>query len=117
MSRPSESSPRNFSHEKAKKNVKNPRAPRLRKQGAEVHQQHRLSVSDEDRSRLGEFAADRFVENQRVVELKAVRAIADEYVAQLLGYLRSGRIETGLLINFSAPVLSVEKYLMSDVLV
>jgi hypothetical protein len=35
-------------------------------------------------------------------------------VAQLLGYLRSSRIETGLLINFGSPILHVKKYLMSD---
>ncbi len=49
------------------------------------------------------------------MELKAVRAIYNEHVAQLLGYLRSSRIETGLLINFGAPKLYIKKYLMSDV--
>jgi len=47
-----------------------------------------------------------------ILELKAVRTIADEHVAQLLGYLRSSGIETGLLINFGAPVLSIKKYIM-----
>lgn len=89
---------------------------RLRKQGIQVSQQHPLSVTDEDGTVPGNFAADLFVENQLVVELKAVRAIAEEHVSQLLGYLRSSRIETGLLINFGAPILSVKKYLMTDVL-
>jgi GxxExxY protein len=89
-------------------------AHRLRKQGVEVKQQHPLKVLDEDGTLLGEFFADLFVENQLVVELKAVRAVADEHIAQLLGYLKSGRIETGLLINFGAPILSVKKYLMSE---
>ncbi len=89
-------------------------AHRLRKQGVEVKQQHSLKVLDEDGTLLGEFFADLFVENQLVVELKAVRAVADEHIAQLLGYLKSGRIETGLLINFGAPILSVKKYLMSE---
>ena len=44
---------------------------------------------------------------------KAVAAIAGNHVAQLLGYLRSARIETGLLINFGAPRLYVKKYLMT----
>jgi hypothetical protein len=44
---------------------------------------------------------------------EAAKTIADEHVAQLLGYLKSGRIETGLLINFGAPQLYVKKYLMS----
>ena len=87
---------------------------RLRKAGLAVEQQHPLQVLDEDGTVLGEYFADIFVEDRLIVELKAVRAVAEEHVAQLLGYLRSSRIETGLLINFGAPVLSVKKYLMSD---
>jgi len=79
-----------------------------------VAQQHPISVFDEDGTVLGDFFADLFVENQLVVELKAVRAVTDEHVAQILGYLRSSRIETVVLINFGAPVLHVKKYLMSD---
>jgi len=44
----------------------------------------------------------------RAVELKAVRAMGDEHVAQILGCLHSARIETGLLSNFGAPVLAVK---------
>ena len=89
---------------------------RLRKQGLEVRQQHPLSVRDEDGTLLGEFFADLFVENRLIVELKAARAVAEEHIAQLLGYLRSSRIETGLLINFGSPRLHVKKYLMTDAL-
>jgi GxxExxY protein len=101
-------------HGHVEKIYENALAHRFRKQGLEVSQQHPLSVYDEDGTPLGDFFADLFVENQLVVELKAVRAIADEHVAQILGYLRSSRIETGLLINFGTPILSVKKYLMSD---
>jgi GxxExxY protein len=87
---------------------------RLRKQGLEVKQQHPLSVRDEDGTLLGEFFADLFIEGRLIVELKAARAVAEEHIAQLLGYLRSGSIETGLLINFGSPRLHVKKYLMSD---
>lgn len=89
---------------------------RLRKQGLEVKQQHPLSVQDEDGTLLGEFFADLFIENRLIVELKAARSVAEEHIAQLLGYLRSSRIETGLLINFGSPRIHVKKYLMSDVL-
>jgi GxxExxY protein len=87
---------------------------RLRKQGIEVKQKHPLTVYDEDGTLLGDYSADLLVENQLIAELKAVRAVIDEHVAQMLGYLRSARIETGLLINFGAPVLFVKKYLMTD---
>lgn len=103
-------------HGHVEKIYENALSHRLRKQGIEVKQQHSLSVYDEDGTLLGDFAADLFVENQLVVELKAVRAVANEHVAQLLGYLRSSRVETGRLINFGAPVLSVKKYLMTEIL-
>lgn len=89
-------------------------AHRLRKLGLQVEQQFPLAVYDEDGTILGEYFADLFVEGCLIVELKAVRAIDNEHIAQLLGYLRSSRIETGLLINFGAQKLSIKKYLMTD---
>lgn len=75
---------------------------------------HTLSVYDEDGTLSGDFSANLFVDDCLVVELKAVRAVNDEHGAQLLGCLRSSRTETGLLINFGSPIMSVKKYLMSD---
>jgi GxxExxY protein len=46
--------------------------------------------------------------------LKACRALVDEHVAQLLGYLRASRMEHGLLINFGASKLEIRKYALSD---
>jgi GxxExxY protein len=89
-------------------------AHRLRKLGLKVEQQFPLTVYDEDGTVLGEYFADLFVEGCLIVELKACRAIIDDHVAQLLGYLKSSRIETGLLINFGAPKLYVKKYLMTQ---
>src|SRR5688572_1456480 len=71
-------------------------AHRLRKHGLKVEQQYPLTVYDEDGTVLGSYFADLFVEDCLVVELKAVRDVVDEHVAQILGYLRSSRIETGL---------------------
>src|SRR5436309_1524990 len=76
---------------------------RLRKQGLTIEQQHPLAVYDEDGALLGDFYADLFIDNRLIVELKAVRHILDEHLAQLLGYLRASRVEHGLLINFGAP--------------
>src|SRR6185295_18193851 len=76
-------------HGHVEKIYENALVNRLRKQGLQVKQQHPLNVFDEDGTPLGEFFADLLVENELVVELKATRAVADEHVAQLLGYLRS----------------------------
>ncbi len=89
-------------------------AHRLRKQGLKALQQHPLTVYDEDGTVLGEYLADLFIEDCLIVELKAVRTVTDEHIAQILGYLTSARIETGLLINFGGPKLSVKKYLMTE---
>lgn len=48
---------------------------------------------------------DLVVEESIVVELKAIEAVLDVHLAQLLGYMRAGRYPLGLLINFNVPVL------------
>jgi GxxExxY protein len=86
---------------------------RLRKAGIEVKQQHPLNVYDEDGTLLGEYFADLLVDGRLVVELKACRTTADEHVAQILGYLKSAKIEDGLLINFGSYKFEIKKYAMS----
>ena len=88
-------------------------ANRLTKLGLDVKQQHPMTVYDEDGTVLGEYFADLLIEGCLIVELKACRTVADEHIAQILGYLKSGRIETGLLINFGSARLFVKKYLMT----
>ena len=72
---------------------------RLRKTGLEVLQQHPIKVFDEDGTLIGEYITDLFVANHLVVELKTAKMLVDEHVAQIPGYLKSSRIEHGLLIN------------------
>jgi len=54
-----------------------------------------------------------FIDNRLIVELKACKAITDEHIAQILGYLRASRIEHGLLINFGASKLEIKKYILT----
>ena len=100
-------------HGHLEKVYENGLAHRLRKAGLKVVQQHPLTVRDEDGTVLGDYHADLFIEDCLIVELKAVKAVADEHVAQLLGYLRSSRMEHGLLINFGAPKLEIKQYALS----
>jgi GxxExxY protein len=88
---------------------------RLRKLGLDVKQQHAIKVYDEDGTILGDYNADLLVDDRLIVEIKAAKALADEHVAQLLGYLRSSRTEHGLLINFGAPKFEIKKYVLSTV--
>jgi GxxExxY protein len=84
-------------------------AHRLRKQGLNLKQQHPITVRDEDGTVVGEYFADLFVEDALILELKAAREIANEHVAQLLGYLRASRIAHGALLNFGAQKFQIRK--------
>lgn len=86
---------------------------RLVKLGLQVAVQHPLNVYDEDGTLLGELEADVVVEGCLILEIKAVKTLLDEHIAQLLGYLRASRIEHGLLINFGGPKLQIRKFVMS----
>jgi GxxExxY protein len=101
-------------HGHLEKVYENALAHRLRKLGLEVRQQHPVRVLDEDGAVLGDFFADLLVENVLVIEIKAAKAPADEHIAQLLGYLKSTRIEHGLLINFGSQKFQIKKYIMND---
>ena len=101
-------------HGHLEKVYENGLAHRLRKIGLEVVQQHPLTVYDEDGTVLGDYVADLVVEGVLIVELKASKALANEHIAQLLGYLRACRMEHGLLINFGAPRLEIKKYALSQ---
>lgn len=89
-------------------------ASRLRKVGLDVKQQHPLKVHDEDGTIIGEYFADLLIDGCLIVELKATKTIADEHVAQTLGYLKASRIEHGLLINFGSYRFEVRKYVLSQ---
>lgn len=86
---------------------------RLRKSGVRVAQQWPLCVRDVDGTVIGEYAADVLVEGVLLVELKACKALANEHVAQILGYMRATDTEHGMLVNFGAPKFEIKKFVLS----
>lgn len=86
----------------------------MRKAGLKVLQQHPIQVFDEDGTLIGDYMADLFVENCLIIELKTAKTLVDEHVAQILGYLKSARIEHGLLINFGSYKFEIRKYAWSE---
>ncbi len=84
-------------------------ANRLRKLGLNVEQQKQLVVRDEDGTVVGEYFADIVVENLLILKLKAVKKLANEHIAQILGYLRATGMEHGALVNFGAPKFQIRK--------
>ena len=67
-----------------------------------------------DGTLLGDFFADLLIENELVVELKAVKQLADEHTAQVLGYLRASCLQHAMLVNFGAPVIQIKKFIFND---
>lgn len=51
------------------------------------------------------YRIDLLVENEVIVELKAVEKVLPVHRAQVLSYLRLSNLRTGLLINFNVPRL------------
>jgi len=52
---------------------------------------------------VGQFFADLLVESAVIVELKAVKSLAPEHVAQVINYLKATGKQVGLLVNFGKP--------------
>lgn len=97
-------------HGHLEKVYENALAHRLRKAGMNVQQQHPIKVYDEDGTLIGDYLADLLVEGELIVELKTAKALAPEHEAQILGYLKSSRIEHGLLINFGSYKFEIRKF-------
>ena len=51
------------------------------------------------------YRIDILVENQIIIELKAVEKLTDIHLAQLLSYMKLSKINLGLLINFNTKYL------------
>ena len=49
---------------------------------------------------VGEYYADIIIDERIILELKAVKNILPEHLAQLTNYLRATNAEVGLLLNF-----------------
>jgi GxxExxY protein len=101
-------------HGHLEKVYENALAHRLQKAGLDVKQQHPIKVYDEDGTLIGDYLADLLVENELTIELKTAKALAPEHEAQILGYLKSARLEHGLLINFGAYRFEIRKFAWAD---
>ncbi|HKW29488.1 MAG TPA: GxxExxY protein [Verrucomicrobiae bacterium] len=101
-------------HGHLEKVYENALAHRLSKAGLIVKQQHPINVFDEDGTLIGEYLADLLIEDSLIVELKTAKALAPEHEAQVLGYLKSSRLEDGLLISFGSYKFEIRKFAWSE---
>lgn len=63
---------------------------------------------------VGLHRLDLVVENQIVVELKAVKAFEEIHFAQVKSYLKATHLRVGLLLDFNAPKLIVKRVVFTD---
>jgi len=101
-----------FGHGHLEKVYENSLVSRLTKAGMKVEQQVPITVKDEDGTVVGEYIADLHINDDLIVELKAVDAICEAHTAQVLGYLRATGLKHGLLINFGASRFQIKKYIL-----
>ncbi len=61
---------------------------------------------------IGTRRADFVVEGKVLVELKAIIALEDVHLAQVLNYLKAYKLEVGLLINFGSKSLTFKRFVL-----
>ena len=81
----------------------------LRENGFNVKQQWPIEVKYKNQI-VGEYIADLLVNDEIIIELKAVKEIADIHKAQVINYLRATGLKTGLLFNFGKPKLEFRRF-------
>lgn len=77
----------------------------LRARGHQVLQEIQLPIVYKELELEYGYRIDLLVDDQLVIEIKAVEALTDVHLAQILTYMKFGGYKTGLLINFHVKLL------------
>jgi GxxExxY protein len=83
----------------------------LRKRGLEFTYQSDTRVFYEGEE-VGLHRLDLVVQQEIVVELKAIKQLEDIHYAQVRSYLKATGLRVGLLMNFNAPTLVVKRIVL-----
>jgi GxxExxY protein len=83
----------------------------LQERGLKAECQVPISV-EYKKKEVGEYFADIVVENEVVLELKAVESLQKIHEAQLLNYLNATGYKVGLLVNFTHPKAVIKRYVL-----
>ncbi|MEN9849422.1 MAG: hypothetical protein RL368_2162 [Pseudomonadota bacterium] len=80
----------------------------MHKHGLNFSREHEMKIYY-DEIEVGTRRVDFFVENQIMVELKAIVKLEEVHLAQAMNYLEAYQIPLGLLINFGGKSLDFKK--------
>ena len=80
----------------------------LRKKGLLFTQQAPIKVTYKGLV-IGDYVADLLVEDAVLVELKAVKALDENQLAQCINYLKSSNLRICLLINFGTKRIQIKR--------
>lgn len=58
---------------------------------------------------VGEYCCDFVVDDQLLLELKALTALSPVHEAQVMNYLKATGLTDGLLLNFGTPTLGIRR--------
>lgn len=81
----------------------------LRLRGLKAESQTPIKVEYKG-SEVGEYFADIVVEDQVILELKAVDSLQNIHEAQLLNYLKATGYKIGFLVNFTHPKAEIKRF-------
>ena len=77
----------------------------LKKTGLRIEKQKSLPLIYEEVKLEAGYRIDIIIENKFIIEIKAVEALNDVHLAQLLTYLKLSDCKLGMLINFNVSLI------------
>ena len=83
----------------------------LHRRGLKAEHQVPITVKYKDEV-VGEYFFDIAVEQQVIIELKAVEQLAGIHEAQLLNYMKATGYKVGLLVNFTHPKAEIKRFIV-----
>jgi GxxExxY protein len=81
----------------------------LRLRGIKAESQVPIEVTYKGEE-VGEYVADIIIEDQIILELKAIDSLQKIHEAQLLNYLKATEYKLGFLVNFKHPKAEIKRF-------
>lgn len=83
----------------------------LNRVGLKAEQQKKIAVKYEG-AVVGDYFADVLVNDQVIVEVKAMKGIDKSHHAQLLNYLKATGMRVGLILNFGTSRMGIKRMVL-----